>query len=106
MNDLHRAEREPCEGRVCSGSGCSHERAAAELTAHDQAIGLYDDVTAQVDKAISDAQQLDDWKQRVVQELSEQGHDVDGAAVTVAHALDEEPRIDDVGTARGTKEQS
>ena len=37
MDDLQQAEREPCEGRVCSGSGCSHERAAFELIADDQA---------------------------------------------------------------------
>lgn len=43
-NDLQQAEREPCEGRICSGSGCSHERAAADLIAHDQAIGLYGEV--------------------------------------------------------------
>lgn len=48
MNDQQRAEREPCEGRVCSGSGCSHERAAAELIEHDQALGLYDDAPRRI----------------------------------------------------------
>lgn len=49
MDDLQRVAGEPCEGRVCSGSGCSHERTAAELTAHDQEIGLYGEDEHQVD---------------------------------------------------------
>jgi hypothetical protein len=32
---------EPCDGRPCAGTGCSHEQAAAALTAHDEAAGLY-----------------------------------------------------------------
>ena len=34
---------EPCTGRVCAGSGCSHEQTASDLIAHDQDTGLYDD---------------------------------------------------------------
>ncbi|MDN3244123.1 hypothetical protein [Streptomyces sp. ZSW22] len=32
---------EPCDGRPCTGTGCSHELAAAALTAHDHDAGLY-----------------------------------------------------------------
>ncbi|WP_322501796.1 hypothetical protein TR631_33740 [Streptomyces rochei] len=32
---------EPCDGRPCTGTGCSHELAAAALTAHDHGAGLY-----------------------------------------------------------------
>lgn len=35
------AATEPCAGRVCAGTGCSHERAATALIAHDQAAGHY-----------------------------------------------------------------
>jgi hypothetical protein len=53
MNDRHTADTitddaldqlyapEPCDGRPCAGTGCSHEQAAAALTAHDEAAGLY-----------------------------------------------------------------
>jgi len=34
---------EPCTGRPCAGTGCSHERAFTNLVAHDQAAGLYTD---------------------------------------------------------------
>lgn len=32
---------EPCDGRSCAGTGCSHELAAAALTTHDHDAGLY-----------------------------------------------------------------
>jgi hypothetical protein len=53
VNDRHTADTitddaldeqpapEPCDGRPCAGTGCSHEQAAAALTAHDEAAGLY-----------------------------------------------------------------
>lgn len=31
----------PCDGGICTGSGCSHERAAGALTVHDEDAGLY-----------------------------------------------------------------
>lgn len=43
MNDLQQAAPEPCEGRVCAGSGCSHEQAANELIALTEELGLYDE---------------------------------------------------------------
>jgi hypothetical protein len=33
---------EPCTGRVCAGSGCSHEQAARDLIQLTEEMGLYD----------------------------------------------------------------
>ena len=61
MDDLQQAEREPCEGRVCSGSGCSHERAAFELIADDQAERIRAEILETVNEFVpaSDASRIE-----------------------------------------------
>jgi hypothetical protein len=60
-----------------------------------------ENINAQVDKAVADSQQLDDWKQRVTADLAAEGYDVEGATVMIAHTLDGAPRIDNLGEIRG-----
>lgn len=43
---VFKEDGEPCTGRVCAGSWCSHETAADELTALTEDLGLYPDRNA------------------------------------------------------------
>jgi hypothetical protein len=58
-----------------------------------------DDITGQVEQAVENAQRLDGMKQTVLEQLRAQGHDIDGGTVFVAHTLNGQFEVSDLGEA-------